>query len=156
VHKVVAFTTCVLLLATSGALRARQARSEFGIHAASDKAVPGWLRMQYENDALWINPLVTLRASDILSAVENTEPDGRLSVAITFTDAGAQKMRNLSAAQSNKFIAMVLDGRVIFARRVRGEMGKEVQIPVSEAFVDKLLAAINDAPDDLPVRSLLK
>ena len=86
------------------------------------------------------------------------EPAGRLSVDITFTDAGAQKMRNLSAAQKNRLIAMVLDGMVIFAPKVRDEMGKEAQITgdqpsgLNAALVDRLLAAINDLPDDLPVR----
>jgi preprotein translocase subunit SecD len=153
-YRLVTFALCVLLMVT--VLQARQARNEFSVHAASDRVVHGWVRTEYGSNALWVSPLVSLNASDILSAVENTGPDGRLSVTITFTDVGAQKMRNLSAAQNNNFIAIMLSSTVIFAPRVRSEIGKQIQIPVSEAVGDILLAAINNAPDDLPVRLPIK
>jgi preprotein translocase subunit SecD len=39
-------------------------------------------------------------------------------VTLVFTEAGAKKMRELSAAQINKLVAMILDGKVIFAPRI--------------------------------------
>ena len=53
---------------------------------------------------------------------------GVVLVAIVFTDNGARKMRDLSAAQANKLIAIVLDGEVISAPRVRAEISKEAVI----------------------------
>ena len=159
-YKVGTLTICVLLLLSVA--QARQARGQFSIHAASDQAVPGWNRTQFQDKTIWVNPMISLSPSEILRALQTAEPNGRLSVDITFTDAGAQKMRNLSAAQKDKLIAMVLDGMVIFAPRVRGEMGKEAQITgdqptgLSAAIVDRLLGAINDLPDDLPVQRRLK
>ena len=38
---------------------------------------------------------------------------------VAFTNAGAKKMRDLTTAQMNKLIAMVLDGKVISAPGIR-------------------------------------
>jgi preprotein translocase subunit SecD len=45
-----------------------------------------------------------------------------------FNDAGTKKMTDLSHAQLNKLIAMVLDGKVIFAPKVRAEIGSQALI----------------------------
>jgi hypothetical protein len=94
--KVVTLTTCVLLILTGPVVQARQARGQFSIHAASDKAVQGWNRMEFENKTVWVSPTASVSPSDILRGVKTTEPDGRLSVGITFADTGAQKMLNLT------------------------------------------------------------
>jgi preprotein translocase subunit SecD len=70
-------------------------------------------------------------------------------VQIVFTDAGAQKMRELSAAQLNKLIAMVLDGKLIFAPRIRSEIGKSSVITgngpngLSLDEVQRILVSVN-------------
>jgi preprotein translocase subunit SecD len=56
---------------------------------------------------------------DVMRAEPARGPDGRMAVSVIFTDGGAKKIRDLSAAQMNKLIAMVLDGKVIFAPKVR-------------------------------------
>ena len=43
---------------------------------------------------------------------------------IVLTDDGVKKMRALSIAQMNKLIALVLDGKLIWAPKVQGEIGK--------------------------------
>jgi preprotein translocase subunit SecD len=45
-----------------------------------------------------------------------------------FNDSGTKKMTDLSHAQLNKLIAMVLDGKLIFAPKVRGEIGTQALI----------------------------
>src|SRR5262245_20371410 len=103
-----------------------QAQPQFSIRAASSEAVPGWERMEFGNQAVWVSPAVSLSSADISRAEPITTSDGKKAVAVELTDQGAEKMRRLSAAQLNKLIAMVLDGRLIWAPTVRSEMGKQV------------------------------
>ena len=45
-------------------------------------------------------------------------------IAVTLTNAGAQKLRDFTRANINTFIAMVVDDRLIWAPLVRGEFSK--------------------------------
>jgi preprotein translocase subunit SecD len=98
--------------------------TQFSIRAASSEPVPGWDRMQLDDRAVWVSPTASLTAADIAKA-EPTTMSGRKAIAIEFTDGGAEKMRRLSAAQMDKLIAMLLDGKLISAPRVRSEMSKQ-------------------------------
>ena len=100
---------------------------QFSIRAASSEPVTGWDRMQLEDRVVWVSPTASLTAADIAKA-EPTMMSGKKAIAIEFTDGGADKMRRLSAAQMDKLIAMVLDGKLIFAPRVRSEMSKQGMI----------------------------
>jgi len=105
-----------------------QAQAQFTIRAASDQPVAGWKRMEYNNHAVWVNPTPTLTSADVLRAERSKTQNGAGAVGIIFTDAGAKKMADLSHAQLDKLIAMVLDGKVIFAPKVRAEIGKQALI----------------------------
>jgi preprotein translocase subunit SecD len=98
--------------------------AQLTIHAAADEPVQGWERMAAPDGdrAVWVAPASSLTAADIQSAEPRTGPDGRLSVAITFTEAGAQKMRTLSAAQMAKPIAVVLNRQLVWAPVIRSEI----------------------------------
>jgi preprotein translocase subunit SecD len=100
--------------------KALQAQGQFGIHAASVDPVAGWQKMESEDKSVWANPIPALVSADVERAIPGRSTDGHNSVTLMFTEAGAKKMRELSAAQENKLVAMILDGRVIFAPRVRG------------------------------------
>jgi preprotein translocase subunit SecD len=126
-----------------------QAQAQFTIHAASDQPVAGWDRMQAADHAVWVSPTVGLTSADILRAEPTTDSNGHGAVGIILTDTGANKMRGLSKAQMNKLIAMVLDGRVIFAPKVRAEIGKEAKItgPASSGLpaevVQRIVESVN-------------
>ena len=105
-----------------------QAQAQFTIHAASEQPVPGWDRMEYNNQAVWVNPTTSLTSADVLRAEPSKTSNGATAVGVVFTDTGARKMSNLSTAQFNKLIAIVLDGKVIFAPKVRGEIGSQALI----------------------------
>ena len=113
----VLFTACVAIILSAGAL---PAQGQFGIHAASAEAVSGWQKMESEDRSVWVNPTATLVSADIERALPVRDPTGHNSVTVVFTEAGAKKMRELSAAQMNKLVAMILDGKVIFAPLIRG------------------------------------
>lgn len=109
------FTACVAIILSAGAL---PAQGQFGIHAASAEAVPGWQKMVSEDRNVWVNPTPAVVSADIERALPVRDPTGHNSVTLVFTEAGAKKMRELSAAQINKLVAMILDGKVIFAPRI--------------------------------------
>ena len=125
-----------------------QAQAQFSIRAASTDSVPGWERMELGNQAVWVAPAASLTSADIGRAEPITTPDNKRAVAIEFTDAGAEKMRKLSTAQIDKLIAMVLDGNLLWAPRVRSEMGKQAVLTgngpngLSDAVVQRILASV--------------
>jgi preprotein translocase subunit SecD len=120
--------TFLMLLALIVFGLALRAEAQFSIRAASSEAVPGWDRMDFEGQAVWVSPNVSLTSLDIERAEESTVPGAGLAVKVYFSDAGAQKMRALSSVQKEKLIAMILDGKVIFAPRVRAEISKDAVI----------------------------
>ena len=117
------------------------------IHAAASTAVSGWAQMASPNgDALWVAPEVKLTSADIARAQAYNDPEAGPSVSILLTDEGARKMAALSAEQNNKQIALLLDGQVIWAPKVRGPMGKEGRLTggpggLTQQQIDRLLAS---------------
>jgi preprotein translocase subunit SecD len=102
-----------------------QAQARFTLNAASDEAVPGWPKMEIEGGSVWVNPMPALTSADIQGAEPATDRSYGQFVKVVFTDAGARKMRDLSTTQMNKLIAMVLDGKVIMAPKVRSVISKD-------------------------------
>ena len=117
------------------------------IRAASATAVSGWRQMLSPGGApLWVAPTVQLTSADIARAEAGTDPKAGPHVSILLTDEGAQKMSELSAAQADKPIALLLDDQVIWAPIVRGSMGKEVRLTggnggLTQAQIDRLIAS---------------
>lgn len=117
------------------------------IRAASSSAVSGWRQMSSPGgDPLWVAPNTRLTSADIARAEARTLADGGPAVAILLTNEGAKKMTELSAAQANKPIALLLDGEVIWAPVVRGAIGKEAVLTggkggLTQRQIDRLLAS---------------
>jgi preprotein translocase subunit SecD len=102
-----------------------QAHAQLSVRAASDEAVVGWQQMPTEdNKTIWVSPAPGLNASDFESMTPYVNPGDKWFMRIVLTDVGATKMRALSMAQMNRLIALVFDGKVIWAPRVRSEIGK--------------------------------
>jgi preprotein translocase subunit SecD len=125
-----------------------QAQGPFSIHAASADPVSGWERMELENQAVWVSPTASLTSVDVGRAQSITMRDGKKAVAMEFTDAGAEKMRKLSTAQMDKLIAVVLDGKLIWAPKVRSEIGKEAILTgngpngLPDALIKRILESV--------------
>ena len=117
----------------------------FEVRAAASAGVPGWQRMvSPSGDAIWVSPTTTLTAADVERAETRQSPETGPAVAVVLTDAGAKKMEALSSGQINKPIALMLDGKVIWAPIVRGPMGKEALLTggingLSPAELERLL-----------------
>ena len=114
----------ILLLSAS----VLQAQSQLSIHAASATPVEGWERMQVEHSTrfVWVPPTAAFTANDIEQAEPVVPPDdGYRVIIITFTDQGAMKARDLSIAQRDKLIALVVDNKVVWAPTIKSEIAKE-------------------------------
>ena len=117
------------------------------IRAASLSAVAGWQQMSSpRGEPLWVAPEIRLTSADIARAEARNDADAGRSIAVVLTDDGARKMAALSAAQDNKPIALLLDGKVIWAPVVKGSIGKEVRLTggdggLTQTQIDRLLAS---------------
>jgi preprotein translocase subunit SecD len=102
-----------------------QAQARFTINAASDDAVPGWQKMEINGHSVWVNPTPALTSADIQGAEPASDRNYGNFIKVAFTEAGGRKMRDLSTAQMNKLIAMILDGKVISAPKVRSVISND-------------------------------
>jgi preprotein translocase subunit SecD len=118
------------------------------IRAAASSAVSGWQQMASPGgDPLWVAPDIRLSAADIERAEARTLADGGPAVAIVLTDDGAKKMAVLSKAQIDKPIALMLDGKVIWAPIVRSTVEKEAVLSggpggLTQAQIQRLLSSL--------------
>src|SRR2546428_6532367 len=124
--RIASWIACIVVILSADTI---QAQAEFSIRAASAEPVDGWQRMQVEhsNRVVWVSPIAAVTASDIEKAQpDHTSVEGQTRVAVVFTDAGAKHFADLTTAQLHKQIAMVLDGKVIWAPMVMAEFHADV------------------------------
>ena len=112
------------------------------IRAASATAISGWQRMSApDGGAIWVSPASALTSTDIARSESRQHADGSPAVGVVFTEAGARKMAALSAAQANKPIALLLDGKLVWAPVVRGTIEKEAVLSgVTPDVLQRVLA----------------
>jgi preprotein translocase subunit SecD len=102
------------------------AQSGFAIRAASSTPVAGWQQMEEPTGVIvWVGTTDRLTARDIERADRSTREDGRPAISVVFTTDGARKIAALSAAQRDKPIAILVDGKLIWAPVVRGVITNE-------------------------------
>ena len=126
--------------------------AKLSIRAASAESVEGWQRMQVEHSdrIVWVSPIEAVVGSDIAEAHPEVRSHGDTVIKVVFTDAGASKLRNLTAAQMKKPIALVVEGKVVWAPYVQAETGKE-SVPtgntghgLSQDEVERIMAILRD------------
>jgi preprotein translocase subunit SecD len=66
----------------------------------------------------WIAPAPAISGSDIEKAQPEVRADGYRVIKVVYTDAAVNKMRDLTAAQVKKPIALVVDGKLLWAPQV--------------------------------------
>ena len=122
-------------------------QSALEIRAASSSAMSGWQQMTAPGGAapVWVSPTNQLTSADVARAEARTLTNGGPAVGVVFTDAGAKKMAALSAAQLSKPIAILLDGRLVWAPVVRSAIEKEAVLTggpggLTPAEIQRLLA----------------
>jgi len=124
--RMASWIACMLAFVSVSAM---PAQAQLSIRAASAEPVEGWQRMQVEhsNRVVWVSPIAAVTPTDIEKAQpDHTSVEGQTRVAVVFTDAGAKHFADLTTAQLHKQIAMVLDGKVIWAPMVMAEFHADV------------------------------
>ena len=119
-------------------------QSPLEIRAASATAVSGWQQMGGpRGEPIWVSPASVLTSADIERTERRAAPVSDPTVGVVFTADGAKKMAKLSAAQSGKLIALLLDGKVIWAPIVRGAIEKEAVLTgLTPAQADRLVQVL--------------
>jgi preprotein translocase subunit SecD len=118
------------------------------IRAAASSAVSGWQQTTSPGgDPLWVAPDSRLTGTDIARAEARALSNGDPAVAIVLTDEGARKMETLSKEQINQPVALMLDGKVIWAPIVRSAIGKEAVLSggpggLTAQQIDRLLTSL--------------
>lgn len=123
-HRMVTWTACSIVLLFVGVA---PIQAQFSMRAASAQPVEGWQRMQVEHSEtmVWVSPAAAVVASDIEKAQPEVRDDGDRVIRVIFTEVGANKIRQLTTAQLRKHVALVVDGRLIWAPMVQAVVGKE-------------------------------
>ena len=121
-----------------------QAQGALEIRAASHTAVAGWQQVSTpDGKTVWVSTTAALTTADIARGEPRTEANGQRTVGVVFTADGARKMAQLSAAQTNRHIALLLDGKVIWVPIVRSIIEKEAVLSgVTPEVVQRVLASL--------------
>lgn len=121
-----------------------QAQGALEIRAASNSAIAGWQQMPAPGGrTVWVSPTAALTSADIARGEPRTAANGERAVGVVFTDTGARKMAQLSAAQTNQHIALLLDGKVVWVPIVRSTIEKEAVLSgVTPEVVERVLLSI--------------
>ena len=112
------------------------------IRAASSSEVAGWQRTSApDGRAVWVSPTNALTSTDIARVEPRQQADGSPTVVFVFTAEGARKMAPLSVAQASKPIALLLDGKLVWAPTVRATIEKEAVLSgVTPDVIQRVLA----------------
>ena len=89
------WTCCLVVVLLAGIL---QAQSRLSIRAASREPVEG-MQVEHSDDVIRVSPTAALTASDIEQAQPEIRADGYSVIRVVFTDAGVNKLHDLTAAQ---------------------------------------------------------
>ena len=77
------------------------------------------MQVEHSDRVVWVSPTAAVVASDIEQALPEVRADGDTVIRVVFTDAGVNKLHDLTAAEFRKLIAMVVDDKVIWAPTVQ-------------------------------------
>jgi hypothetical protein len=118
-------------------------RLQFRVEAAEDASEAESLN--FNRDVIRVSTDVLLDESAIASAILNepTPPDGWPSIGIRFTEAGAKKISEITAANLLRRLVVLFDGRVLMAPKILSSIGAEAQL--TGRFKEGELKAIVDA-----------
>jgi preprotein translocase subunit SecD len=83
------------------------------------------MQVEHSERTVWVAPTAAVVASDIEKAQPEVRTDGDRVIRVVFTDAGANKIRDLTTAQLKKPVALIVDDRLIWAPIVQAVAGKE-------------------------------
>jgi preprotein translocase subunit SecD len=122
------FTTALMV---AGLSSDQTGKHKFELRLASHEKVEGWERVPGpgpSNTPVWISPEVALTNRDVARAYADRTPDGKPCVGVVFTEDGALNMSRLTRSHIGELLAIMIDGRVVMAPRIRAEISREAMI----------------------------
>jgi len=92
-------------------------------HAADTEAFPGSVESfdSRRNRKIFLDPESRLNQDDIKSVMHHTSGPND-EILISFTPSGAEKMRRFSRERDGKMTAILVNGRVVYAPIIRGDI----------------------------------
>ena len=101
----------------TGCTTVHNANAPVEIRAASTSQHSDWQKLDFYVGGLstWVAPKPTVVCSEISSAKESLDGFGHPTVVLIFDSEGARKMAELFKQRSSRPVAIVLDGKIIYA-----------------------------------------
>jgi preprotein translocase subunit SecD len=109
-----------------GSATVKAAAVRFEARFAETNFSPGLreARIAGSTDVVYLHPEVIVTNDDIAdSTVIAGNAPSSFNIAVTFTAAGAEKMRSATAAHIGRLLAILVDGEVVMAPRLRSAIG---------------------------------
>jgi len=127
---------CVVAVAGSkmwsgGSATLHAAAVRFEVRLADEAFSPGLreARVQGSGTLVYLRPEIIVTNDDISdSQVIAGDTPSRFGIAVTFTTAGAEKMRQATAGHVGGLIAVLIDGEVVLAPRLRSPISASAVI----------------------------
>lgn len=132
-HTVLVFAVIFTTALTAAGLSGDQTgKHTFEIRLASHEKVEGWESVPGPGPGktpVWISPEVALNNRDVDRAYVNLTPEGKWYVGVLFTEEGTLKIARLTKLHMGEVLAIMLDGRVTMAPKIKEEItGERAQI----------------------------
>jgi tRNA A-37 threonylcarbamoyl transferase component Bud32 len=127
-----------------------QPRLQFRLEAAKDDTETETLAL--ERGSVRVGMRVLLDESAIAAAEEATTPNGGRAIQLRFTEAGAKKFAELTAANLHRRLVILFDGRALVAPMILARIEGPAQITgsLSEAETRTILGIFQSAPPPSP------
>lgn len=102
----------------------------FEARLAEEQPVQGLIVAQIGNSGrlIYLHPEIVVNNDDISESSIVDEGGGRVSIALRFEPAGAERMRQATRAHLGRPLALLIDGRVVMAPTLRGEISDSAMI----------------------------
>lgn len=108
----------------AGSQEAKQSAASFEIRLAEKEPAEGLKPASVEGTKtkIYLHKEIALTSKDVAAAQPAKDANNKPTIEITMTDQGAAKLAKLSAAHLGKPLAMMVDGKVLFAPIVRSKI----------------------------------
>jgi hypothetical protein len=107
-----------------------QAAVRFEVRLAEERPVPGLIVARVTNSGrtIYLHPELVVTNDDIAQSWVTQDGADSFGVSVQFLEAGAQRMRQATAAHVGRPVAILIDGEVVAAPVVRSAIGNAAMI----------------------------
>lgn len=127
-------TVTAMIIATGPSLRIQAAQTPvllLEIRRAQWERADGLLKAELagpKRRVIYLHPKIELSNTDVAEAMAGQTEGGHVAIDIVFTDAGAKKFAELTAAHLNHPVAFLIDGKLVCAPIIAGKLSRQAQL----------------------------